>query len=245
MNIIEYNITLRFKNSTKKDYSTPKDAQGDTFYFNFCYPSVTAKCTSQYCGKNCASVCQDAPTKNGTDQYSSGLYNEYTFDNYKPNPSNGFIMVYTGGDFCKVYDSNRTTTIIVTCDKSSGVLTTHNATENDCDYTIYASSEYACDPSGKGGDDDDGKGGNDDGPKPKGGSSLDGGAIFLIILFSLIGAYIIGGIIVMVVVKKARGTDIIPNKEFWFDFPMLLKDGVMFLVGLVTGKGTSSGYETL
>ena len=40
-----------------------------------------------------------------------------------------------------------------------------------------------------------------------------------------------------------EGLEIIPNVEFWKDLPFLVKDGVMFLVGLCTGGGSYSTVE--
>ena len=56
-------------------------------------------------------------------------------------------------------------------------------------------------------------------------------ALFLILLIvSLLGVitYIVAGVLLMYFYKKVRGVALIPNLEFWKDFPFLLKDGFLF-----------------
>jgi len=35
---------------------------------------------------------------------------------------------------------------------------------------------------------------------------------------------------------NSEGLELIPNWSFWSDLPLLVKDGVFYLIGLVTGK---------
>ncbi|XP_019851248.1 PREDICTED: uncharacterized protein LOC109581516 [Amphimedon queenslandica] len=64
------------------------------------------------------------------------------------------------------------------------------------------------------------------------GHSDDSGYIgFILIslaLTALLTYFIVGGIILKFH-KKESGTDIIPNKRFWFSLPFLVKDGVKFV----------------
>ncbi|XP_053374166.1 uncharacterized protein LOC123531100 [Mercenaria mercenaria] len=57
------------------------------------------------------------------------------------------------------------------------------------------------------------------------GSGLSGGSILLIIAFSILGAYLIVGLIVKKFVYKESGKELIPNTAFWFALPSLIKDG--------------------
>jgi hypothetical protein len=47
--------------------------------------------------------------------------------------------------------------------------------------------------------------------------------LFFCSLICLATAYLIGGMIFMKFARKASGTDIIPNKQFWLGFPGLIK----------------------
>lgn len=42
--------------------------------------------------------------------------------------------------------------------------------------------------------------------------------------------------------KELRGVEAIPQVEFWKDLPFLVKDGGMFVVNKVTGRG---GYASV
>lgn len=55
--------------------------------------------------------------------------------------------------------------------------------------------------------------------------SLSGGTIFIIILLSLVGAYVIFGVSFQVFVKKESGKRMCPNHQFWCLLPELIKGG--------------------
>jgi len=73
-------------------------------------------------------------------------------------------------------------------------------------------------------------------------SSFGGGLVFVIIVLALLGVYFLGGMAYMKFARHAEGREIIPNHEFWFDLPSLIKDGCMFLVNKCRGR---SGYSTV
>lgn len=80
-------------------------------------------------------------------------------------------------------------------------------------------------------------------------SGLSGGALFLIIFFSLFAAYFIIGFIVCKFVLKAQGTNAVPQFAFWSALPGFYIAGIKCLVGKITGGGksrvtssTSDGY---
>lgn len=52
-------------------------------------------------------------------------------------------------------------------------------------------------------------------------SSLSGGEIFVIVVFSLIGAYIVFGVMFQAFIKKESGKRLCPNHEFWCKIPEL------------------------
>lgn len=79
--------------------------------------------------------------------------------------------------------------------------------------------------------------------KPK----LSGGSIFLIIFFVTLAVYLIAGVAYMRIRHEAEGADLIPNREFWADLPVLVKDGVVFSLAKVSGGRICSdgGYENV
>lgn len=70
-------------------------------------------------------------------------------------------------------------------------------------------------------------------------SGLSGGSVFLIIFFVSLFVYFAAGIGYNYY-KGAQGAELIPQVEFWKDLPFLVKDGVMFCVGLCTGGSNYS-----
>ncbi|XP_062517613.1 cation-dependent mannose-6-phosphate receptor-like [Corticium candelabrum] len=71
-------------------------------------------------------------------------------------------------------------------------------------------------------------------------SRLSVGSILLIVFFSLIFVYIIGGLLYLKFVRGASGIELIPNYSFWRLLPSLIKEGVIFLIGKCRGQDTSS-----
>ncbi|KAL3831676.1 hypothetical protein ACJMK2_023399 [Sinanodonta woodiana] len=59
---------------------------------------------------------------------------------------------------------------------------------------------------------------------------ISAGTVLCIIFFSLLLAYLIGGMVFMRFCKNARGLEIVPNVTLWKSIPGLIKDGVMFSV---------------
>lgn len=56
-------------------------------------------------------------------------------------------------------------------------------------------------------------------------SGLSGLTIFIIVLFSLIGSYVVFGVMFQAFVKKESGKKLCPNHEFWCSLPALLLGG--------------------
>jgi len=70
---------------------------------------------------------------------------------------------------------------------------------------------------------------------PGQGGGLSGGSVLLIIIFSVSAFYLLAGVAYNKFVKHENGIDLIPNLEFWKDFPGLVQDGVQFTVVKVKG----------
>ncbi|KAL3831677.1 hypothetical protein ACJMK2_023400 [Sinanodonta woodiana] len=59
---------------------------------------------------------------------------------------------------------------------------------------------------------------------------ISAGTVLCIIFFSLLLAYLIGGMVFMRYRKNARGLEIVPHVTLWKSIPGLIKDGVLFSV---------------
>ncbi|XP_065906616.1 uncharacterized protein [Dysidea avara] len=98
---------------------------------------------------------------------------------------------------------------------------------NKDEYTLQLTSVCAC-PGGC----------NKHGPASSGGSSGDHhskasklgipGLVVLSVFVIIVIVYFVAGMIINRVKFEKTGSDIIPNKELWFNLPFLVKDGVLF-----------------
>ncbi|XP_048755152.2 cation-dependent mannose-6-phosphate receptor-like [Ostrea edulis] len=61
-------------------------------------------------------------------------------------------------------------------------------------------------------------------------SGLSAGTILVIICFCLFAVYLIGGILFQVFIRKNSGVKVIPNHSFWTGLPIIIKDGVFFII---------------
>ncbi|KAN0042780.1 hypothetical protein ACTA71_012703 [Dictyostelium dimigraforme] len=74
---------------------------------------------------------------------------------------------------------------------------------------------------------------------------IGGGWIFIIIIFSVAILYIIIGSFVNWKIRHQHGAQIFPNVDFWRNFGSLIKDGVFFIKGKITGTTTTPGYNQI
>ena len=75
------------------------------------------------------------------------------------------------------------------------------------------------------------------GPTPGGSGGLTFGGYFLIILPILLVVYFLVFLGINRFARQQTGLDMLPHRGFWGAIPGYTKDGVMFLVSCVTGKG--------
>merc|ERR1711916_2944 len=194
-------------------------------------------------------VCEDdqTPACNvaSGDEYNAGELTTGKFTDYST-VDGGFTLTYKNGQNCPNKGVDRKTIIDVVCDEDAGTGKITKFSENDCVYSVTMKSKYGCPGVGKG---NSGGNNNDDdgGPNPgKGSDDIGGGAIFLIIFFCGFFLYFAIGGTLMYVKFEARGTDIVPNKEFWIMIPGLVKDGTVFIIDQIKGcAGGGNSYETL
>lgn len=85
-------------------------------------------------------------------------------------------------------------------------------------------------------------------PKPeKPDEGLTGGAIFLIILFTVIGFYLVVGMLYNGLYKKQTGIRLLPNATFWIGLPLFAIEGCRTSFGICRCSSTPSPatYESV
>eukprot|EP01102_Stenamoeba_stenopodia_P020725 TRINITY_DN818_c0_g1_i1.p1 TRINITY_DN818_c0_g1~~TRINITY_DN818_c0_g1_i1.p1 ORF type:complete len:246 (+),score=52.99 TRINITY_DN818_c0_g1_i1:287-1024(+) len=196
------------------DYPNPK-LGSNTYYIQICTTTIT-NCSGA--GNTPTPVCQKDTNNN---YHSCGQLNTFAVGA----PSNNTFGPYNFQIAYKNGQQGRAVTILLKCNET---VETGNVFQKVAEpvkpiYQVYFESNLAC-----------------AGASTPSGSK--GGLIFIIIVFALLGVYFIGGALYMKFARHAEGREIIPNHEFWFDLPSLIKDGCMFLVNKVRGR---SGYSTV
>ncbi|KYQ94493.1 hypothetical protein DLAC_04798 [Tieghemostelium lacteum] len=247
-------------NQSLKEYSFTQT--GTTYIWNVC--TVAPSCTQGTGGVAGAVSCQ----RSGTTLRSTGLLNSGQFAKLTGKP--GGQITYGKGLVCNSNKQPRTTIVEMTCTpgQPTKILSVdEKAPTGSCIYEVKMSGNGAC-PSQttsagpasttSGGNTDGGNNdsGNTDGTDSQSGSQnqgstddkkkkggIGGGWIFIILLICATVVYIGAGMIINAKVRHLHGKEMFPNHQFWTDtFPGLIKDGVLFIKGKITGSGTS-GYQ--
>eukprot|EP00111_Clytia_hemisphaerica_P009524 TCONS_00027924-protein len=123
------------------------------------------------------------------------------------------------------------TRVVMHCSTEDG-LGTFSQIETGAELQQFSgtlSSKYGCVVSGGGG-----------GSSGKNGIST--GTILCIVLLVLIIVYMVSGILINKYVRKVEKGDEFPNKNFWKDFPGLIKDGFAFTYHQIRRK---DAYESI
>lgn len=71
---------------------------------------------------------------------------------------------------------------------------------------------------------------------------LSTGSVLIILLFVFSCIYFLGGMLYLKFVRGASGYEMIPHYEFWLDFPLLVRDGVVFVL---SGCRAETTYERI
>ncbi|XP_062582047.1 cation-dependent mannose-6-phosphate receptor-like [Saccostrea cucullata] len=156
-----------------------------------------------------AAVCQ---THAGT-QYNCGTQDSAVFGYDDANSV--YTITYSADSFTKSNDV-RTTTLYLYCDQGPDVFQPIGEAVQGT-YALIFKGKYAC---------------------PRDGGGMSAGTIIIIIFFSLLAVYLIGGVLFQILIKKNSGKNAIPNSSFWIGLPGLIKDGVFFIVRRGGKKGT-------
>ena len=117
-------------------------------------------------------------------------------------------------DFPKTWkfsSASRETSILVECapEMEHPKFVYENSTHNN--HVLYLFSKYSC--------------------MVRAHPGLSIGSTLLILCGTIFGVYLIGGVLILHCLRGARGTEMIPNIDFWGSLPGLVKDGVIFLLG--------------
>lgn len=154
--------------------------------------------------------------------------------------NNSISITYSNGDTLpddECWNSKpRQLVVYIECSKDFvGKPTAINIEEPQCDDTYFIRFKHAdgCPKS-------ESSPSSPATPKKKG---LSVGSIMLIIIFVSFIVYVIAGVIVNLAIRKKEGREIFPNTTFWADLPFLVKDGFMFILGKIRGRG--SEYQSV
>merc|ERR1712232_1201248 len=63
----------------------------------------------------------------------------------------------------------------------------------------------------------------------------------------IVAIYVLGGCAYRFQAEGARGVDMLPHKDFWEEYPLLVMDGVRYaqiLIGGAMGKDVSGGFKS-
>ncbi|KAL4222528.1 hypothetical protein ACF0H5_018567 [Mactra antiquata] len=171
------------------------------------------------CGGFTEGDCQDASAcvinedKSEQQQIGDSSNAAFKYDD----SSNNVIVAYTSG-----HGVLRLTTVNLVCDKSACTpsftpMGEQGAGQFEMTLTTVCACPDGCDASG---------------PKHCSGSGaaggLSGGTILCILFISLLFVYLVAGTIFMKMRLNATGSDLIPNKNFWFSLPGLILHGFKF-----------------
>ncbi|XP_072029104.1 cation-dependent mannose-6-phosphate receptor-like [Amphiura filiformis] len=134
----------------------------------------------------------------------------------------GDAISYSGGE------EGRQTDVQLLCNKDAN---THkyvvDGQISDKHYKLQVTSCHAC------------RGGCPAGSGKKG---LSFGSILCILFVVLVFVYLIGGIIFNRYARGASGKEVIPNVSLWEEFPLLVKDGFVFVASCCK---SDSSYESI
>ncbi|XP_072029066.1 cation-dependent mannose-6-phosphate receptor-like [Amphiura filiformis] len=134
----------------------------------------------------------------------------------------GDLISYTGGE------EGRQTDVQLICDKNTNTPKyVVEGQTGDKQYKLQVTSCHIC------------RGGC---PPGSGKKSLSFGSILCILFVVLVFVYLIGGIIFNRYARGASGKEVIPNVSLWEEFPLLVKDGFVFVASCCK---SDSSYESI
>ncbi|GAM29184.1 hypothetical protein SAMD00019534_123600 [Acytostelium subglobosum LB1] len=241
----KYDFSSMYNNT---QYTYTNTSKASTYYFNICG-------TAQICTQKANNVDSAACQMSGTSYFDCGHLKTATWQGL-PNGVSGAQVTYKDGAACS--KSIRQTSLILQCSQAQTTVVSAGEIQ-PCIYAITINSKLACPTTGttsttgvtttgqttsagptttSGTTTGGTTSGGDNGHK----GGIGGGWIFVIILLCSATVYIVAGIIINYKVRGLQGKELFPNVTFWSDtLPGLLKDGVLFIKGKITGTGGQTG----
>lgn len=190
--------------SALASFTNVKDTEG---YLNDWNPCVARPCGSL--PSSDVSICQTEVSKPGAkaNSYINGFLSTASFIG----EAGKNLMLHYTGDNVTGTTTLRQSSIYLICVPDSTARNELTAkgesTPGNVNYVFILRSPHAC-------------------LVPNG--NLSAGSVLLILFFVAVMVYLIGGILFLRFYRGASGVEMIPNYEFWKDFPLLVKDGMVF-----------------
>lgn len=234
--VINAQITCKFKGPSGKDYDFSPLKEDKVDYFvnipqsattpipytiklNLCRPIIDTMCNDA--GSDVA-ACQEWPTPDFKYHAALGSASGITFAEGKTTGEGGY-----GGTVSFTGMANQVNINFICEEKAGAGTPTFMDKPNQNTFLLQWKSKYAC-PAGF---------------KEAASGGLSAGSVMLIILLVVTIVYFVGGILFQKFKNHAEGADLIPNRQFWTELPLLVRDGFKFVIGKVTGK--SSSYQSV
>ncbi|XP_052796714.1 cation-dependent mannose-6-phosphate receptor-like [Mya arenaria] len=170
---------------------------------NGSYTYVYQPCGTVTCGGiNTAAICQRSNVQSAFYDVGDGDTAAFT-----GSPLNNTLVLTFTSD-------QRTSNIKISCNRREQSKFTHVNEDPPNTYTFVLETPFACT--------------SPEPPTPKPKHNLSTGSVLLIIFFVFLLVYFVVGILFLKFVRRAIGTEAIPNYEFWSSLPGYIKDGVTF-----------------
>ncbi|KAF2071847.1 hypothetical protein CYY_006839 [Polysphondylium violaceum] len=217
------NDLINLSNLTSYDtnaYNVTSTKTKNIFYYNIC--GAVRYCADNAQSKGTYSACGYMSKVDKV--YAFGVPNMINITSLGDGNEYGATVVYNSSSACA--NLKRSTVLKLYCYEGTTVESLSVDDSNNCGVVIEAN--IPC-PGVK---------------IPVKKSGLSGGWIFIIILFSSFAAYAIFGSIINWKVRHQSGSSIFPNSSFWSNFGSLIKDGVFFIKGKVSGTPYVGGGAT-
>lgn len=226
----------KYKHSDGKDYDFTNGGAAElstidenefTYSFVFCGGTPT----NEDCAKVGGNACL---TEDHSFKFAPARWTADNGPTISEKPEGGLTLDFRNGD---PFPSGSSCHLLVDLDCSNDISMSKLAAsglESNMEVTIHYSISHplACPVSGAN-------------------PGLSGGAIFLIVFFSLLAGYFVIGAVVCKFVFKQSGIKIVPQHAFWCALPGLFVAGVKYIISCFTKKSiaasasSSDGYDSV
>ncbi|XP_078703464.1 uncharacterized protein LOC144928659 isoform X1 [Branchiostoma floridae x Branchiostoma belcheri] len=196
-----------------------QDTGGTFFYYNPCTPFKKGDVQGE-CQGNDVAACQ----YDGAGYYDIG--DQKTLATSYDTSTGAVLFTYSTS-------TTRSTELLLECTQDPAVqFTATEKTGSPGKYVMTISSLCVCPGRSK------------DCNSAGSASGLSPGSTMCILLTVFVLVYVAGGMLFLRFARGAEGTEMIPNYEFWADFPYLVKDGFTFATRSCRGE-EAYAYEKI